>query len=58
MSQSELVCTGKFTIALLGYFIGTGLVGALLSGDSGPETISPVAWVVGGIVFAVLATCV
>ena len=58
MSQNELVNIGKFTIALLGYFIGTGLVGALLSGDSGPETIPPVAWVVGGIVFALLATCV
>ena len=58
MSQNELVCVGKFTIALFGYFIGTGLVGALLSGDSGPETIPPVAWVVGGIAFALMATCV
>ena len=58
MSQNELACVGKFTIALLGYFIGTGLIGALLSGDSGPETIPPVAWVVGGIAFALLATCV
>ena len=58
MSQNELVCVGKFTIALFGYFIGTGLFGALLSADSGPETIPPVAWIVGGIAFAVLATCV
>lgn len=58
MSQNELVCIGKFTITLFGYFILTGLVGALLSGDSGPETIPPVAWVVGGIAFALLATCV
>lgn len=60
MSQNELACIGKFTIALLGYFIGTVLVGALLilSVDSDPETIPPVAWVVGGIAFALLATCV
>lgn len=58
MSQNELACVGKFTIALLGYFMGTGLIGALLSGDSGPENIPPVALVVGGIVFAILATCV
>lgn len=58
MSQNELVNIGKFTIALFGYFIGTGLIGALLSGDSGPETIPPVAWAVGGIAFALLATCV
>ena len=58
MSQNELACVGKFTIALLGYFMGTGLVGALLSGDSDPETFPAVAWVVGGIVFAIFATCV
>ena len=58
MSQNELVCVGKFTIALLGYFMGTGLIGAIFSEPSGPETIPPVAWVVGGIAFALLATCV
>ena len=58
MSQNELACVGKFAIALIGYFIGTVLVGALLSGDSDPETIPPVAWVVGGIAFALLAMCV
>ena len=58
MSQNELACVGKFNIALLGYFMGTGLIGAILSGDSGPETIPQAAWVVGGIAFALLATCV
>lgn len=58
MSQNELACVGKFTTALLGYFMGTGLIGAILSGDSSPETIPPVAWVVGGIAFALLATYV
>lgn len=58
MNQNELACVGKFAIALFGYFIGTRLVGALISGDSGPETIPPVAWVVGGIAFALLVTCV
>ena len=55
MSQTELACVGKFAIALLGYFLGTGLIGALLSGDSSPENIPAVAWAVGGIAFALLA---
>ena len=58
MSQNELACIGKFAIALLGYFIGTGFVGALYSAEIGPENIPTVAWVVGGIAFALLATCI
>lgn len=58
MSQNELACVGKFVIALLGYFLGTGLVGALLCAGNGPEYIPAGAWVVGGIAFALLATCV
>ena len=54
MSQTELACVGKFVIALLGYFLGTGLIGALLSADSGPENIPAGAWVAGGIAFAIL----
>ena len=57
MSQNELVCVGKFVIALLGYFLWTGLIGVLLSwGDS--DYIPAGAWVVGGIAFALLATCI
>ena len=56
MGQTELACVGKFVIALLGYFLGTGLFGAILSADSSPENIPAGAWVVGGIVFALLAT--
>ena len=58
MSQNELACVGKFVIVLLGYFLGTGSIGALLTGDSSPENIPAVAWAVGGIAFAVLATYV
>lgn len=58
MSQNELVCVGKFTIALLGYFIGTGFVGALYSAEIGSENIPTAAWIVGGIAFALLAICV
>ena len=58
MSQNELANMGKFTIALLGYFIGTGLIGATLSAGSGSDDIPAMAWVVGGIAFALLATCV
>lgn len=58
MSQNELACIGKFIIALLGYFIGTGLIGALLSADGDPETILAIVWAVGGVVFALLATCI
>ncbi len=54
MSQNELACVGKFVIALIAYFLVTGLVGALLSEDS-PENIPAGGWVVGGIMFAVLA---
>ena len=54
MSQTELACVGKFVIALLGYFLVTGLIGALLTGDSDPENIPAGAWAVGGIAFALL----
>ena len=39
MSQNELACIDKIIIVLLGYFIGTGLIGALLSADGDPEII-------------------
>lgn len=58
MSQNELACIGKFIIALLGFFIGTGLIGALLSADDDPETFLVIVWAVGGVVFALLATCI
>lgn len=58
MSQNELANIGKFTIALIGYFIGTGLIGAILSTGNGSDDIPVMAWVVGGIAFAVLAMCV
>ena len=57
MSQNELACVGKFVIALLGYFLGTGLIGVLLSGGDS-DYIPAGAWVVGSIAFALLATCV
>ena len=58
MSQNELACVGKFIIALLGYFIGTGLIGALLNADGDPETMLAIVWAVGGVAFALLATCI
>lgn len=58
MSQNELACIGKFIIALLGYFIGTGLISVLLSADGDLEIILAIVWAVGGVVFALLATCI
>lgn len=58
MSQNELANIGKFTIALFGYFIGIGLISAILSADGDPETILAIVWGVGGVVFALLATCI
>lgn len=58
MSQNELACIGKFIIALLGYFIGTGLISVLLSADGDLEIILAIVWAVDGVVFALLATCI
>mgnify|MGYP007012611539 CR=1 FL=1 len=58
MSQNELACIGKIIIVLLGYYIGTGLIGVLFSADGDSEIILAIVWGVGGVVFALLATCI
>ena len=62
MSQNELACVGKAVIAIFGYFISTGLIGAFLSmlidPESIPENFSAMAWIIGGIAFVLLAMCV
>jgi len=53
MSQVELANVGKFVLALFGYFIGTGVLGIIITGvDS--DYIPIVGWVIGGIMFAIL----
>lgn len=54
MSQGELANVGKFVLALFGYFIGTGVMGFIISW--GDEDTFPIgAWVIGGFAFGVLA---
>ena len=53
MSQADLAYVGKFALAFCGYFIGTGLIGMIISqGDS--DTIPTAAWAIGGLAFAIL----
>ncbi len=53
MSQAELANVGKFVLALFGYFIGTGVFGTIITG--GDSDVVPIAWLIGGLAFAVLA---
>ena len=54
MSQAELANVGKFILALFGYFIGTGVLGMIITeGDS--DNVPIVGWVIGGLAFATLA---
>jgi len=54
MSQADLAYVGKFFLGFCGYFIGTGLIGMIISqGDL--DTIPTAAWTIGGLAFAVLA---
>jgi len=55
MSQADLAYVGKFFLAFCGYFIGTGLIGMVITGDSGSENLATISWLLGGIAFAVLA---
>ena len=53
MSQADLANFGKFVLALFGYFIGTGVLGMLISGfDSDDFLVS--GWIIGGFAFATL----
>ena len=53
MSQADLADVGKFVLGFCGYFIGTGLIGMIISqGDS--DTIPTAGWIIGGIAFATL----
>ena len=52
MSQAELANVGKFILALFGYFIGTGVLGIIISGDDS-DAFPVVGWVIGGLMFAI-----
>ena len=54
MSQADLANVGKFVIAIIGYFIGTGVMGFIIS--QGDEDVFPIgAWIIGGFAFGILA---
>ena len=56
MSQADFVIIGKFVIGTIGYFIGTGVMGFVISLGQGDEDIFPIgAWVIGGLAFGALA---
>lgn len=52
MSQAELATVGKFILALFGYFIGTGVLGIIISGED-YDAFPVVGWVIGGLMFAI-----
>ena len=55
MSQADFANIGKLVIATIGYFIGTGVMGFIVS--MGDEDNFPLgAWIIGGFAFGVLAT--
>ncbi len=56
MSQDDFATIGKFIIATIGYFIGTGVMGFVISLGQGDEDAFPLgAWAIGGIAFGILA---
>lgn len=55
MDEKILVKIGLFTIAVIGYVLGTGFIGVIGGIDSnGKDNLFPyVAWVTGAIVYGV-----
>lgn len=53
MSQAELANIGKFVLACFGYFIGTGVLGMIIT-ECDSDTVPIVGWVIGGLAFATL----
>lgn len=55
MNQADFTTIDKFAIATIGYFIGTCVMGFIISHRD--EYAFPVwAWVIGGFAFGILAT--
>lgn len=55
MDDKTLKYVGLFTIAVIGYVLGTGLIGVIIGIDSnGNDRLFPyVAWVTGAIAYGV-----
>ena len=55
MDEKNLVYFGLFTIAVIGYVLGTGLIGIVVGIDSdGNDYLFPyVAWITGAIAYGV-----
>ena len=55
MGDKTLKYVGLFTIAVIGYVLGTGLIGVIIGIDSnGNDRLFPyVAWVTGAIAYGV-----
>lgn len=55
MDEKILTQVGLFTIAVIGYILGTGLIGVIGGIDSnGNDRLFPyVAWITGAIVYGV-----
>lgn len=55
MNEKTLTYVGLFTIAVIGYVLGTGLIGVVVGIDSnGNDRLFPyVAWISGAIAYGV-----
>ena len=55
MNEKTLAYFGLFTIAVIGYVFGTGVIGAVVGIDSdGDDHLFPyVAWITGAITYGV-----
>lgn len=55
MDEKTLAQFGLFTIAVIGYVLGTGLIGVIVGIDSnGNDRLFPyVAWITGAITYGV-----
>lgn len=55
MDEKTLTYVGLFTIAVIGYVLGTGLIGVIVGIDSnGSDHLFPyVAWITGAIAYGV-----
>ncbi len=55
MNEKTLAYFGLFTIAVIGYVLGTGLIGVVVGIDSyGNDHLFPyVAWITGAIAYGV-----
>ena len=55
MDEKTLTQVGLFTIAVIGYVLGTGVIGVIIGIDSNgnDRLFSFVAWITGAIVYGV-----